>query len=357
MLFILYMTGRCNLRCRYCGGSFDPQIVPWSVKYPLRLLEELFREGDSIAFYGGEPLLNLDFMREVMKTFDAEHYIIQTNGLLLEKLDDGVLEEVDLILFSIDGRREITDKNRGRGIYDKVIKNAELLRARGFWGDLVARMTVTQDSDIHLDVTHLLDLGIFDHVHWQLSMIWVDRSEWSNLWGWISESYEPGLEKLFWDWIKALQNGVIKGMVPFQGVLGRIIHGGPYPPCGSGVDSFTILTDGRIISCPIAVSEEWSAIGRLGEINRRDLEEYKPIIDEPCKSCSYLRKCGARCLYTHMERLWGDEGMNAICECSKYLIKLIENRLELIEEALEAGGCSSDDVIYPKYNNTIEIIP
>ena len=73
MLFILYTTGRCNLKCRYCGGSFDPQIVPWDVKYPLRLLEELFREGDSIAFYGGEPLLNMDFIREVMETFDAAH--------------------------------------------------------------------------------------------------------------------------------------------------------------------------------------------------------------------------------------------------------------------------------------------
>lgn len=357
MLFILYTTGRCNLGCRYCGGSFNSQIVPWNIKYPLKLLEELFREGDSIAFYGGEPLLNIEFMREVVETFDAEHYIIQTNGLLVDKVDDEILEELDVILISIDGRRELTDKNRGRGVYDAVIRNAKLLRERGFRGDLVARMTVTRDCDIYLDATHLLDLGLFDHVHWQLSMVWVDRAEWGDLWRWINDSYKPGLEKLFWNWIEAMQSHRIEGIAPFQGVLKRIIHGGPYPPCGAGVDSFTILTDGKIISCPIAVSEGWAMSGRLGEISRGDLEKSAPMLNEPCKSCDYLRECGARCLYTHMERLWGDEGVNAICECSKYLINLIKNRLELIEEILENGGNNLDDAVYPKYNNTIEIIP
>ncbi|MCX8187100.1 MAG: TIGR04084 family radical SAM/SPASM domain-containing protein [Nitrososphaeria archaeon] len=357
MLFILYTTGRCNLRCRYCGGSFDPSLVPWSVKYPLRLLEELFREGDSIAFYGGEPLLNTDFMRNVMETFDAEHYIIQTNGLLADKLDEGLLKKMDTILLSIDGRVDVTDKNRGRGVYEAVVKSAKKLRVAGFRGDLVARMAVTQDSDIYLDVSHLLDLGFFDHVHWQLSMIWVDKGEWSNLWWWINESYRPGLERLLREWIGALREGVVRGIVPFQGILKRILHGGPCPPCGSGVDSFTILTDGRVVSCPIAVSEEWAAVGVLGGVNRADLEKYKPEISEPCKSCNYFRECGARCLYTHMERLWGDEGVRATCEVSRYLIDLIRGKISEIFGAASDGVIPIDEILYPKYSNTVEVMP
>lgn len=357
ILFILYTTGRCNLRCRYCGGSFSSRVVPWSVKYSLRLLEELFRDGDSIAFYGGEPLLNVEFIEDVVETFNAEHYIIQTNGLLIHKLDNKILEKIDAILVSIDGRRAITDKNRGRGIYDVVVENARLLRASGFQGDLVARMTVSRDSDIYLDVKHLLELGLFDHVHWQLSMIWVDRSEWSGLWRWINGSYKTGLEKLFQEWIESMRDGVIKGIAPFQGILKRVLQGGPCPPCGAGINSFTILTDGRVISCPIAVFEGWANIGRLGEVHREDLEKHSPTIDEPCKSCSYIRECGIRCLYTHIERLWGDEGMRAICDCSKYLIDIVKNRLKFIYEALRDGGHGLDEVVYPKYNNTVEIIP
>ncbi|RLG07451.1 MAG: hypothetical protein DRN65_03465 [Thaumarchaeota archaeon] len=185
LLFILYTTGRCNLRCRYCGGSFDPETVPWNVKYSLKLLEEVFREGDSIAFYGGEPLLNRGFIREVMETFQAKHYIIQTNGLLLRNLDRRILERFDTILVSIDGGREITDANRGSGVYDRVLSSVRYVRSLGYAGDLVARMTITNGSDIYRDVSHLLDLGLFDHVHWQLSMIWVDRGDWRDLWGWI----------------------------------------------------------------------------------------------------------------------------------------------------------------------------
>jgi len=357
LLFILYTTGKCNLKCSYCGGSFDPNVVPWEVKYPLKFLESIFREGDSIAFYGGEPLLNIDFIKEVMKTFNASHYIIQTNGLLLGELERELLSKVDAILVSIDGGRWITDRNRGRGIYEKVLHQVRKLRSRGFSGDVIARMTATEESDIYRDVSHLLSLNLFDHVHWQLSMVWVERKSWRDLWSWINKSYKPGLKKLFNEWISNLRRGKILGIAPFQGVLKRILLGGTYPPCGSGIDSFAILTDGRVISCPIAVRERWAEIGRLGEISRKDLERRKPIVNEPCKSCGYLEICGTRCLYTHVERLWGEEGVKAVCECSKHLIDLVKNNLEEVREALDRSNRSLDDVIYPTFNNTVEIMP
>ncbi|MCD6236025.1 MAG: TIGR04084 family radical SAM/SPASM domain-containing protein [Thaumarchaeota archaeon] len=357
LLFILYTTGRCNLRCRYCGGSFDPKIVPWKIRYDLRLLEEVFREGDSIAFYGGEPLLNIPFIEEVVERFDAEHYVIQTNGLLLDRLPGKVLERMDTILVSIDGGRELTDKNRGKGVYDRVLREVREIRSRGFDGDVVARMTVTEDSDIFRDVRHLLDLGLFDHVHWQLSMIWVERDCWSDLWGWIDRSYKPGLDKLFEEWLMEIERGMIPGIAPFQGVLKRILHEGPHPPCGAGIDSFAVLTDGRVVACPIAVREKWAEIGRLGEISRSDLEGRKPVIMEPCKSCKYLKICGTRCLYAHIERLWGEEGMRATCECTRHLIDLVQGNLDRIKEAAAKSGYDLEDLTYPDFNNTVEIIP
>jgi len=357
LLFILYTTGECDLNCRYCGGSFDPKLVPWNVNYRVKMLEDLFREGDSIAFYGGEPLLNIKFIEEVLETFSPKHCVIQTNGLLLGRLSKRILENVDSILVSIDGVRDLTDLNRGKGVYDAVLNQIRKILSEGYEGDIVARMTITNDSDIYRDVSHLLNLKLFDHVHWQLSMIWVRREDWRDLWGWINGSYKPGLNKLFEDWLRGLEDGVIRGIAPFQGVLKRILLGGPHPPCGSGIDSFAILTNGKVISCPIAVVEKWAEIGRIGEISRKDLENRKPIIREPCASCSYLKICGTRCLYTHLERLWGEEGMKAICECTKHLIDLLENNFQRIKDAAEKGGFTINDLTYPKYNNTVEIIP
>ena len=357
LLFILYTTGKCNLKCRYCGGSFDPKTVPWNVKYSLKLLEEVFREGDSIAFYGGEPLLNRGFIREVMETFQAKHYIIQTNGLLLRNLDQRILERFDTILVSIDGGREITDANRGSGVYDRVLSSVRYVRSLGYAGDLVARMTITNDSDIYRDVSHLLDLGLFDHVHWQLSMIWVDRGDWRDLWGWIGGSYKPGLKRLFWRWLSSLEKGELLGVAPFQGILKRIIEGGPRPPCGSGEDSFTILTDGRIISCPIAVRERWAEIGVLGEVSRKDLEGRRNELEEPCRSCSLLGICGSRCLYANREKLWGSEGDRAVCETSRYIINLVLGNYWMLKDILSKTPYTMRDLVYPEYNNTVEIIP
>ncbi|MEM3819345.1 MAG: TIGR04084 family radical SAM/SPASM domain-containing protein [Nitrososphaerota archaeon] len=355
MLFIIYTTGRCNLKCRYCGGSFNPEIVPWKIKYSLSDLEHLIKDKDIVGFYGGEPLLNLELVKDFMDTFTASRYVIQTNGLLLHKLDRRILENLDTILVSVDGVEDLTDRFRGRGVYKKVLENVKKIRGEGFCGDIVARMTVTEESNIHRDVRHLLSLSLFDHIHWQISFVWADP--WKNLWRWIKENYEPGLSRLFDDWLRKLGIGIVEGIAPFQGVLKRIIEGGPAPPCGSGSESFTILTDGRVTSCPIAVSEKWAHVGFIKEVSRERLEELKPQISEPCISCSYFGICGARCLYTHVERLWGEEGMKAVCECSKHLIDLVSENIEHIKDSASDGNLTLEDILYPDYNNTVEIIP
>ena len=355
MLFIVYTTGRCDLKCSYCGGSFDPEIVPWEVKYSLNDLDDLIREEDVVAFYGGEPLLNQDFIRDFMDIFTVDKWVIQTNGLHLHKLDKNILERLDTILVSIDGDESLTDKFRGFGTYRKILENVRKIRSEGYCGDIVARMTVTEESSIYRDVKHLLSTGLFNHIHWQISFIWSEP--WKNLWKWVNQDYKPGLLRLFNEWIEELENGVIEGIAPFQGVLKRILQVGPAPPCGSGSESFTILTDGRVVSCPIAVSEKWSHIGSIKEVSRKDLETMSPPITEPCNRCSYFEVCGARCLYTHIERLWGEEGMKAICECSRYLINLVRDNIERIGQAASCWNLTLRDLVYPEFNNTVEIIP
>jgi len=355
MLFIIYTTGRCNLGCSYCGGSFDPEIVPWSVEYPLNDLEGLIRAEDIVAFYGGEPLLNQEFIKNFMDMFTVSRYVIQTNGLLLHRLEKNIIQRLDTILVSIDGDSSLTDRFRGSGVYGRVLENVKKIREDGYSGDIVARMTITEDSCVYRDVKHLLSTGLFNHIHWQINFIWADL--WRSLWRWIEEDYKPSLSRLFNEWISRLEDGIVEGIAPFQGVLKRIIYDGPAPPCGSGSESFTILTDGRVISCPIAVSEKWSQIGSIKEVSREYLESLRPCISEPCITCSYFKICGSRCLYTHIERLWGEEGMKAICECSKHLIDLVKRNIKHIKEIASSGNLTLREISYPEYNNTVEIIP
>lgn len=75
---------------------------------------------------------------------------------------------MDIIMCSIDGPQFTTDKNRGHGTYERIINNINWLRAVGYTGDIVARMTVSSVGNVYESVTHLLSKGLFDHVHWQV---------------------------------------------------------------------------------------------------------------------------------------------------------------------------------------------
>ncbi|MGC9116172.1 MAG: TIGR04084 family radical SAM/SPASM domain-containing protein [Conexivisphaera sp.] len=353
MLYIVLTTGRCNLRCDYCGGSFDPSLVPARPTYDMDLLVELV-EGDPdpvVAFYGGEPLLNRPFVEGVARRLRGRaKLVLQTNGLLVRAVSRDVLTSFDAILMSVDGVAEVTDAHRGRGVYARVIDSAKYLRSIGYRGDLVARMTVTRDTDIARDVRHLLGLGLFDHVHWQLDVVWSSR--W-DLETWAARSYLPGVESLADEWFSALKSGSILGVAPFQGIIKRHYLGGPSPPCGAGSEAIAVSTDGRILACPIAVSERWAEMGSLGSGIRP--REY-PIREE-CSSCEYYRECGGRCLYSFMERLWGADGHEAVCRVTKSTIDAVIRRLPILERAVASGAVRLEDIFYPKFNNTVEIIP
>ncbi len=358
MLYFVFTTGRCNLRCSYCGGSFNPEIVPWRVEYDLGDLIRLV-EGDgdaTIAFYGGEPLLNPGFIMEVMDAVPARRFVVQTNGTAVRALPPEYWRRMDAVLLSIDGPEGVTDGYRGRGVYRTVLSSARWLREVGFSGDLIARMTVSEGSDVYRDARHLLELGLFDHVHWQIDAVWSEG--WADFRGWAERVYKPGVSRLVDYWISEAREGRVPGLVPVLGVLRVELTGESMgiPPCGAGRDAFAVSTDGRVLACPIAVAEGWAELGRLGSVGPGDLPG-RVSIGEPCASCPYLRYCGGRCLYAHVERLWGEEGFEALCDLTRHLVDEVLSVADEVRALIGEGRIDPGEVLYPPYNNTTEIIP
>lgn len=359
MLYFIFTTPVCNLNCRYCGGTIPEEVMPHEITYDFEDLKR-FIEKDrmaDIAFYGGEPLLRMDFMERVMNEIKARHYFLQTNGIFLNMIKPEMLKRFHTILISIDGPEEITDYYRGGGVYRAAVKNAKLIRKRGFEGDLIARMTVSQESGIYRDVMHLLSLQ-FDHVHWQLNVVWDPEGSWKDFRGWLRDSYYPGLKKLSNYWIESIEKtGKIPGIVPFQGVMKRLMGlEKPGLPCGAGRDAFAIDTMGRILACPIAGEFEWNILGNIRDNKPEDVRN-SIFPDEPCQSCPYYSVCGGRCLFANKERLWGEDGFNLICETVKYLIDLMVEIKPRVEKAIENGTVREEMLMYPEVNNTTEIIP
>lgn len=371
MLWFVTLTQECNFKCRYCGSdeNFDIEDLspfPENITYDIKKLEKLRNEKDLIiCFYGGEPLLRIDLVQEIMALLPDARFVLQTNASLLNKLPTENLRRMDTILVSVDGDADVTNLNRGKKAYERAVANAKDARDRGFAGDMIARMTVGDHSDIYRDVNHLLKVEhngkrLFDHVHWQLDVQWDTPaySSYKDFFGWRDKSYNPGITRLADEFIAALRSGTVLGVTPFLGLIWSYLTGERYETvrCSSGWESFNIETNGEITACPIA--PEFRSLGNIATIQNVEKVHHSEKVEEPCDTCEVLGECGGRCLYCNKTQWWDIEGFQEVCVTVKHLLAEVRERImPVVREEIEAGNMRKEDFHYPPFNNTTEIIP
>jgi putative peptide-modifying radical SAM enzyme len=356
----LVLTRRCNLNCVYCHGG-EESGPETEIQYSIDDLAAFLEKDDDIQlmFYGGEPTLKIPIIIELMDRFPNARFMLQTNALLLDRIPEKYVKQFHSILVSIDGKKETTDGYRSDGVYQKIIRNVNWLHNVGFEGDIVARMAVSEQSDIYSDVKHLLNLRNphFDNVHWQLNVVWDAEDNWQDFDGWVEERYNPGITQLVDDWVEKMKDGVIEGIVPFKPLMLSLLTGeGVEMRCGSGLDTFTIHVDGKIGVCPISPDWEFSIVG---DIWKSDPQEIRNVmrVDEPCPNCTEFEICGGRCLFANKERLWGDMGFEKICSITRHLVNTLRQKLPEVKLLIENGDIDISEFDYPEFNNGCEIVP
>jgi putative peptide-modifying radical SAM enzyme len=316
----------------------------------------------TVQFYGGEPLIRISKILEIMDTIPkVKHWSVQTNGITLHKLPKQCLQQLSSILVSIDGRESVTDLNRGKDVYRKVLNNCLKARENGFTGDLVARMTVSEDSDIFEDVFHLASLQNpqFDHLHWQLDTQWDDdpKARWNDFETWVEKSYNPGISKLIDWWTEELSNNSHIGLVPFIPIMKSILFDETNElRCGAGIDSFAINPDGMISVCPISPEFQFSIVGHISKDTPLEIKNSMKVI-APCPECSDYTICGGRCLFINRTKLWGDKLYAKVCETVKHMISELKIKKKIVLELIEDGILAKEYFDYPLLNNGCEIIP
>jgi len=87
----------CNLSCRFC----DTPLSGFREYEPQQLLNEIKAHGQEthyVSFTGGEPLLQKDFLREILRLSSQAGYknYLETNGTLFYELKD-VIDLVDVV--------------------------------------------------------------------------------------------------------------------------------------------------------------------------------------------------------------------------------------------------------------------
>ena len=133
-LILMDPTSACNLHCTGC----------WAAEYGHTLslsydeLDSIITQGKELGIYfymytGGEPLVRkADIIKLCEKHNDCAFHAF-TNGTLV---DDAFCEEMERVgnlslSISLEGYEEVNDGRRGNGVFDKVMKAMDTLKAHG----------------------------------------------------------------------------------------------------------------------------------------------------------------------------------------------------------------------------------
>ena len=129
----LFLTHRCNLRCKMCGQWGESGVTK---KMPAEYVRQELTSGElknfiddvscfrsNITLFGGEPLLHsacIELIRYVKRK--KMHCLMITNGSLLENFAKDIVQAgLDELNVSLDGGRDLHDEIRGMsGIFDKI---------------------------------------------------------------------------------------------------------------------------------------------------------------------------------------------------------------------------------------------
>jgi putative peptide-modifying radical SAM enzyme len=306
-----------------------------------------------LVFYGGEPLLEIDKIKEIMNGIDVP-YRMQTNGKLLDKLAFEYAKKIDKMLVSIDGSRERTDFNKGNGTYEIVTENIKNLRKQGYGGEIVARMTISDFPDIYEQVLDLLETGLFDSIHWQLDAQFFRFDFNEKQFAKFAEEYNKSISKLIDHWIAEMKIGKVLRLYPFIGIMDSLLkHETSLLRCGAGHSGYAITTSGKIVACPIMNNIEDFQAGSL-DSDPRNLKKFD--VSGKCLVCSIKDKCGGRCLYANKAELWPEKGQELVCQTVKHLISELERIKPEVEKLISEGIAKSEDFSYEKFFGP-EIIP
>ena len=310
----------CNLACRYCfagEGEYkgDRGLMPLDIaKKSLDFLvaNSGNRVNLEVDFFGGEPLMNWDVVKETVRygrsLEEPNHkkfrFTLTTNGVLL---NDDIMEfankEMDNVVLSVDGRKEVHDFMRpfrnGKGSYDFIIDKFKKFADSRNQQKYYVRGTFTHHNlDFSKDVMHLADEG-FEQISVE-PVVAPDTADYA-----IKEEDLPKImeeyDLLAKEMIKREKEG--KGFTFFHFMID--LTGGPcvakrLSGCGSGTEYLAVTPWGDLYPCHQFVGEEDFLMGNVFEGIKKDeiVKEFKACnvySKEECKKCFARFYCSGGC--------------------------------------------------------------
>ena len=311
----------CNLRCKYCfadEGEYNGHKGKMSLETAKKAIDYVVkrsgpRRNIEIDLFGGEPTMMMDTIKEIIayareneaKWNKKIRFTMTTNATLLtDEMMDYMDKELENIILSIDGRKEVNDKVRirfdGKGSYDQILPNIKKMVAkRDKTKAHTVRGTFTRENlDFYEDVKMMVDEGfreisiepvVLEDGH-PLALRREDLPK-------IFESYD----KLYDELVQKKAEGKEFNFYHFKVDL----NGGPcvykrISGCGAGFEYVAITPQGEVYPCHQFVGKEEYKLGSIyddtydAELGKKFKKAH--IYNKPkCRNCWARFYCSGGC--------------------------------------------------------------
>ncbi|MBL7056011.1 His-Xaa-Ser system radical SAM maturase HxsB [Candidatus Woesearchaeota archaeon] len=315
-LHIVALTKRCNLNCSYCHASAEqlPEGHDMTEDTAKKAVDFIFQspsEEITIEFQGGEPSLNFETLKYIVKYAKKKNetvrknlkFCIVTNLTLMndEKLDFLMKEKIG-ICTSFDGCKEVHNANRDQ--YDKVVSWIKKIKQVY---DIDAMPITTKQS-----LPHYKEI-VDEYVKLGLKNIWIKPL--NNL-GYAAESWKKvGITpEQFLEFWKNSLDYIVKSnkktplienyaFILLKKILTKecVNFTDLETPCGAAIGQIAYNFDGDIYTCD---EGRFFDIFKIGTVN----DTYKKVLSSGqtacvlkaslndnnphCEVCAYKPYCG-----------------------------------------------------------------
>jgi uncharacterized protein len=135
---LLMVALDCNMKCSYCygdGGTYKRERTLMTTETALKALDAVSHGGiETVTFFGGEPLLNFELIKNVVRVTPHAAHAVITNGTIMNREIAAFIKTHNITTaVSIDGPEEVHDSFRvypdGRGTHKKVMETVRMLKA------------------------------------------------------------------------------------------------------------------------------------------------------------------------------------------------------------------------------------
>ena len=296
-LVVLWVTGRCNLNCKYCYAADNSAKCDMKPETAVSVLEKLKGYPLKIQFAGGEPLMNFSLVEQVCEyvhenALDAA-FSLQTNGTLITAETAKKLKRLGISVgVSLDGIPEINELTRGKTA--EAVNGIKLLAAEGVTVGLNCVVTEYNVNELSRLVDFAFYLGNVGGIGLDLLRNAgrgkeVSRASAEQLQASVRKMHER-TEKLYGLGGRKIAIREIE-QAKKRLTENKAVTDYCYASCGR---SAVVLPDGRIFPCGSLIKDGFCE-GNAESFSTAEMIRLKAKINDDCCECKYNRICPKGC--------------------------------------------------------------